>query len=73
MTPGPGRRHTTNKQKTKKLKTAVVPHDAFASADKCAETVEAALEAMEPSLEVHSGIPRLIAEFAQPYGKCSER
>lgn len=37
--------------------------DALTSAHKCAKAIEAALKTMDPSLEVHSGVLRLIVDF----------
>lgn len=43
--------------------------DVPGSTDECVRTIEAALEAMSPPIEVYDGILRLIAEFAEPCGK----
>lgn len=53
---------------TAKQETVVIP-DAFISPDECARYIEAALEALDPPLDVFGGILILIAEFAQPHGE----
>lgn len=42
--------------------------ETFLDVDECARAIESALEAMDPPIEVFSGILTLI-ELAQPYGK----
>lgn len=47
----------------KRLAMLIVVRDA----DECSRAIEAALEAMDPPIEVYGGIVRLIAELV-PYG-----
>lgn len=54
----------------KKQKTETITK-ALTSADKCAQAIDTVLETMEPPLKVPSVIPRLIVEFAEPYGEIS--
>lgn len=42
---------------------------AIRNADECTQALERALEAMDPPLDVHAGILRLIANLV-PYGEC---
>lgn len=44
--------------------------DVVRDADECARALEDALEAMDPPIDVHEGILRLIAELV-PYGEWS--
>lgn len=37
--------------------------DVVRNADECARVIEKALETMDPPIELHAGILRLIAEF----------
>lgn len=41
--------------------------------DECARAIDAALQAMNPPIEVHEGILTLIAKYAKPYGKWTGR
>lgn len=55
---------------TKKQKIYAIP-DVPPSVDECTRAIEAALDTMDPPIDdnVHGGILRLIAKFAQPHRK----
>lgn len=79
VVPGNGIKASQNTRKTRNTHSAMatkrqkvtMPADVLNNADECARAIEAALEAMDPPIgdNIHAGILRLIAEFAEPHGE----